>query len=189
ERIEADLHGWAQAPYAAKLEVDANFKRMVEYGSRPEGGRAVPLGVGSHNLFDVAYVLLLRADEGVEAWVEFEMLEGTANHQARVVQARAGGLLLYAPVVRAEDFHGALPYLVRRLDENTAPDNFLRHVFGLEPGSPDWDLERDRFLGAFDLADGLSDAPRRIQDRSAEAASAAIEPAAPLAPPAAPVVN
>src|SRR6266436_1026038 len=33
ERIEADLHGWAQAPYAAKLEVDANFKRMVEYGS------------------------------------------------------------------------------------------------------------------------------------------------------------
>jgi RHH-type proline utilization regulon transcriptional repressor/proline dehydrogenase/delta 1-pyrroline-5-carboxylate dehydrogenase len=87
------------------------------------------------------------------------------------VQARAGGLLLYAPVVRAEDFHSAIAYLVRRLDENTAPDNFLRHVFGLEPGSPDWDLERDRFLGAFDLVDGLSDAPRRTQDRGAEAVS------------------
>ena len=100
----------------------------------------------------------------MEAWVEFEMLEGMANHQARAVQARAGGLLLYAPVVRAEDFHSAIAYLVRRLDENTAPDNFLRHVFGLEPGSPEWELERDRFLGAFDLVDELSDAPRRTQD-------------------------
>src|SRR6266851_2209789 len=180
ERIEADLHGWAQAPYAAKLEVDANFKRMIEYGSRPEHTRAVHLGVASHNLFDVAYGLLLRADEGIERWVEFEMLEGMANHQARVVQARAGGLLLYAPVVRAEDFHSAIAYLVRRLDENTAPDNFLRHVFGLEPGSPDWDLERDRFLQAFDRLDGLSDAPRRTQDRAAETDRGASDLAAPF---------
>ena len=171
ERIEARLHGWPQAPYAAKGEVDANFKRMVEYGCRPEHARAVHLGIASHNLFDVAYGLLLRAEAGIERWVEFEMLEGMANHQARVVQARAGGLLLYAPVVRAEDFHSAIAYLVRRLDENTAPDNFLRHVFGLEPGSPDWVLERDRFLAAFDrLDDDLSDAPRRTQDRAVEPA-------------------
>ncbi len=171
ERIEADLHGWPQAPFTNKLEVDANFKRMIEYGCRPEHARAVHLGIASHNLFDVAHGLVLREERGVAAWVEFEMLEGMANHQARVVQARAGGLLLYAPVVRAEDFHSAIAYLVRRLDENTAPDNFLRHVFGLEPGSPDWDLERDRFLGAFDLLEELSDAPRRTQDRGAEAVS------------------
>ena len=97
------------------------------------------------------------------------MLEGMANHQARAVQARAGGLLLYAPVVRAEDFHSAIAYLVRRLDENTAPENFLRHVFDLEPGSPEWIAERDRFLAAFGIKAALSDAPRRTQDRSAEA--------------------
>jgi RHH-type proline utilization regulon transcriptional repressor/proline dehydrogenase/delta 1-pyrroline-5-carboxylate dehydrogenase len=100
--------------------------------------------------------------------VEFEMLEGMANHQARVVQGRAGGLLLYAPVVRAEDFHSAIAYLVRRLDENTAPENFLRHVFDLEPGSPDWIAERDRFLAAFGVKVGLSEAPRRTQDRASE---------------------
>src|SRR5690348_15466285 len=172
ERIEADLHGWPQAPYPEKVDVDANWKRMAEYGARPEHARAVHLGLASHNLFDVAYGLLLRADRGIEGRVEFEMLEGMANHQARVVQAKAGGLLLYAPVVRAEDFHSAIAYLVRRLDENTAPDNFLRHVFGLEPGSPDWNLERDRFLAAFDRLDGLSDAPRRRQDRAREPASA-----------------
>jgi RHH-type proline utilization regulon transcriptional repressor/proline dehydrogenase/delta 1-pyrroline-5-carboxylate dehydrogenase len=168
ERIDAALHGWAAAPYAHKAEVDANWKRMVEYGCRLDRARAVHLGIASHNLFDVAYGLLLRDEAGVVAAVEFEMLEGMANHQARAVRDRAGGLLLYAPVVRAPDFTSAIAYLVRRLDENTGDDNFLRHVFGLEPGTPDWERERGRFLAAFDLIDALSDRPRRVQDRAAE---------------------
>ncbi len=168
ERIEAAVHGWPQAPYETKAEVDANYKRMLEYGCEREHAEAVHLGVASHNLFDVAYGLVLREAHHVEAWVEFEMLEGMANHQARAVQARAGGLLLYAPVVRAEDFHSAIAYLVRRLDENTAPENFLRHLFDLEPGSPDWLAERDRFLAAFEIKATVSDAPRRTQDRRAE---------------------
>jgi RHH-type transcriptional regulator, proline utilization regulon repressor / proline dehydrogenase / delta 1-pyrroline-5-carboxylate dehydrogenase len=169
ERIEAAVHGWPQAPYETKAEVDANYKRMLEYGGRPEHAEAVHLGIASHNLFDIAWGLLLREVDHVEPWVEFEMLEGMANHQARAVQARAGGLLLYAPVVRAEDFHSAIAYLVRRLDENTAPENFLRHVFDLKPGSPEWRAERDRFRAAFDIKYTVSDAPRRTQDRRAEA--------------------
>ena len=184
ERIEAAAHGWPQAPYPTKVEVDANYKRMLEYGCRPEHAEAVHLGVASHNLFDIAYGLVLREAHGVAPWVEFEMLEGMANHQARAVQARAGGLLLYAPVVRAEDFHSAIAYLVRRLDENTAPENFLRHVFDLEPGSPDWNAERDRFLAAFGIEPGLPDTPRRTQDRAAEACARA-----PLGPLAAPFAN
>src|SRR5258706_346491 len=81
ERIEADLHGWPQAPFARKVEVDANFKRMIEYGCRPEHARAVHLGIASHNLFDVAHGLVLREERGVEEWVEFEMLEGMANRE------------------------------------------------------------------------------------------------------------
>ena len=165
ERIDAAVHGWPQAPYETKAEVDANYKRMLEYGCRPEHAEAIHLGVASHNLFDIAYGLVLRESQGVEPWVEFEMLEGMANHQARAVKARAGALLLYAPVVRAEDFHSAIAYLVRRLDENTAPENFLRHVFDLEPDSPEWVAERDRFLAAFAIESALSDAPRRTQDR------------------------
>ena len=67
ERIEGELHGWPQAPYATKPEVDANYERMLEYGCRPDHARAVHLGIATHNLFDVAYGLLLREDEGVEA--------------------------------------------------------------------------------------------------------------------------
>src|SRR5258706_109285 len=75
ERIEADLHGWPQAPFARKVEVDANFKRMIEYGCRPEHARAVHLGIASHNLFDGAHGLVLREERGVEEWVEVERLD------------------------------------------------------------------------------------------------------------------
>src|SRR5882762_6261789 len=78
ERIEAAVHGWPQAPYETKIEVDANYKRMLEYGCRPEHAEAVHLGVASHNLFDIAYGLVLRDVHRVEPWVEFEMLEGMA---------------------------------------------------------------------------------------------------------------
>ena len=69
ERVDAALHGWEQAPYARKVEVDANFKRMVEYGCRPEHTKAVYLGIGSHNLFDIAYALLLREERGARLMI------------------------------------------------------------------------------------------------------------------------
>ncbi len=90
ERIDAAGHGWPQAPYETKAEVDANYKRMLEYGCRPEHAEAVHLGIASHNLFDIAYGLVLRDAHDVLPWIEFEMLEGMANHQARAVRARAG---------------------------------------------------------------------------------------------------
>ncbi len=177
ERVEAALHGWEQAPYPRKLYVDANFKRMVEYGCRPGHVPAVNLGIASHNLFDVAFALLLREERNVAAGVTFEMLEGMANHQARAVQEAAAGLLLYAPVVKAEDFHSAIAYLVRRLDENTAPENFLHDLFGLKPGSNAWNRQRDRFLAACTQMATVSAEPRRIQDRGQE------QPLAPLEQP------
>lgn len=167
ERLEAAQRGWEQAPYPTKLEVDANYKRMVRYGCRPAHARAVRLGIASHNLFDIAYGLLLREHYDVAAEVEIEMLEGMANHQARAVQREAGGLLLYAPVVKQEDFHSAIAYLVRRLDENTAPQNFLHDVFGLEPDSPEWDRHKAAFLAAVRAQESVSVGPRRTQDRTA----------------------
>ncbi len=168
EAVDAELHGWPQAPYGSKAEVDANFKRMLREGCRPENAAAVRIGVASHNLFDVAYALLLREREGVADRVEFEMLEGMANHEARTVRDAAGDLLLYAPVVPREDFHSAIAYLVRRLDENTAPGNFLRDGFGMTPGDVAWRDQERRFLEACRLKDQVADLPRRTQDRANE---------------------
>jgi len=146
EKVEAEMHGWHAAPYGSKAETDANFSRLLEYGCQPANAAAVRLGVASHNLFDVALALTLRKEYNVERSVEIEMLEGMANHQARVVRDAAGGLLLYAPAVRKDDFLSAMAYLVRRLDENTAPENFLRDMFAMRPGSEEWQRQRERFV-------------------------------------------
>jgi len=66
------------------------------------------------------------------------MLEGMANHQRRAIFALNRNLLLYAPACPREQFVHAIGYLIRRLDENTGPENFLRHTFRLEVGSEDW---------------------------------------------------
>ena len=59
ERVEAEVHGWAQAPYTTKAEVDANYKRCVDWALRPGHAEAVRIGLASHNLFDVAWAHLL----------------------------------------------------------------------------------------------------------------------------------
>lgn len=165
EGVDAEIHDWPLAPYGSKEEVDANFKRMLHEGCKPENAKAVKLGVASHNLFDVAYAMLLRVREGVEDSVEFEMLEGMANHQARAVKEAAEGILLYAPVVKREDFHSAIAYLVRRLDENTSPENFLHDLFGMTPGDGRWDKQKSRFLQACSRMDTVTSGPRRVQNR------------------------
>lgn len=167
EQFEASLRGWAQAPYKEKIESDANFKRMLTYGCQKENAKAAHIGVGSHNLFDISYALLLRAENGSEKEISFEMLEGMAEHIRRVVQEIAGTILLYCPVAKKEDFQNAIAYLIRRLDENTGAENFLRHVFGLKPGSTVWKEQRDFFLKSCQMIDTTPVGPRRKQNRAA----------------------
>jgi RHH-type proline utilization regulon transcriptional repressor/proline dehydrogenase/delta 1-pyrroline-5-carboxylate dehydrogenase len=163
ESVEAELHGWNAAPYASKAETDANFRRMLEFGCQQENASVVRLGVASHNLFDVALALVLRDDRQTRDLVEIEMLEGMANQQARVVRDTAGGLLLYAPTVQDQDFLSAMSYLVRRLDENTAPENFLHDLFGLTPGSRKWSQQQQWFLDGWRNRHEVSSESRRSQ--------------------------
>ena len=165
ERVHASAHGWPQAPYTAKVDVDASFKRMLVYGATPERIGAVHLGIASHNVFDVAYAMVVRALTGTEPHVGFEMLEGMADPLRRVVQAATGDVLVYGPSVKAEEIQSAIAYLIRRLDENTDPNNFLRHAFGLEPGSATWIDQERRFRDACALRPTIYDRPRRNQDR------------------------
>lgn len=159
ERVEAELRDWPQAPYETKADVDASYKRLLAAALDPALHGALRVGVGSHNLFDVAWALT-AGDERVE----IEMLEGMAEPQALAVRDLAGAILLYAPVVRAAEMDAAISYLVRRLDENAAPENFLRHLLAGE----DLDGERARFVDAVTRIDAVSTSPRRTQDRGAE---------------------
>jgi RHH-type proline utilization regulon transcriptional repressor/proline dehydrogenase/delta 1-pyrroline-5-carboxylate dehydrogenase len=168
EKVDASLRGYPQAPYLTKADVDANYKRMLHYACTPEHAHAARVGVGSHNLFDIAYVLLLRSELRTENAVEFEMLEGMADHLRRVVQELSGDMLLYCPAAKEKEFLNAIAYLVRRLDENTAPENFLRYIFDLIPGTIEWREQAALFSLSCHTANAASLKPRRTQNRFLE---------------------
>lgn len=171
ERVEASIEGWAQAPYKEKSDTDANYIRMMHEALLPENRDAVRLGIASHNLFTLAYGLVSAHEAGMLDRVQFEMLEGMANHQRRALFELAQNLLLYAPAAHQDEFTSAIGYLVRRLDENTGPDNFLRHAFNVRVESDEWDRLEGQFRESFAKIDTVRSAPRRTQDRRSEPAT------------------
>ncbi len=168
EKLESVLFNWPLAPYDNKREVDANYKRMVRYGMEPENIEAVNLGVASHNLFELAYAAILAKINGVEEFFYFEMLEGMADHVRRALQESSGDVLLYAPVAAKDEFINAIAYLIRRLDENTAPENFLRYAPGLQVDSKEWNFLKQSFIASCNSINEASVGPNRTQDRNTE---------------------
>ncbi len=171
ERVEASVRGWPQAPFKTKAETDANYKRMLHAMLSPENLTAMNAGIASHNLFDLAYGLVLARERGALDQVQFEMLEGMANQQRRAIFELSHNLLLYAPACKKENFINAIGYLLRRLDENTGPENFLRHAFKIRVGSPEWNALERGFIDSFAAIPHISSAPRRSQNRQQKTAS------------------
>ncbi|NLT27230.1 MAG: bifunctional proline dehydrogenase/L-glutamate gamma-semialdehyde dehydrogenase, partial [Microbacteriaceae bacterium] len=208
ERVDAELHGWPLATEPSKRATDTNWLRVLDWALRPERLANVRLGVAGHNLFDLALALLVAEARGATDGVDVEMLLGMAPAQAEAVRRRAGGLLLYTPIVHPGEFDVAIAYLVRRLEEGASPENFMSAVFDLDDDEALFARERERFVAsvaalASDAAqpdapgpdapgpgapgpgapapDAPAPAPNRTQDRRREPASAAFDPAAPFA--------
>jgi RHH-type transcriptional regulator, proline utilization regulon repressor / proline dehydrogenase / delta 1-pyrroline-5-carboxylate dehydrogenase len=163
ETVEAEQHDWIAAPYPTKADVDASYKLMLESAVRPEWSGAVRVGVASHNLFDVAWALVMRGQLPTDqrGRIELEMLEGMAPAQSRAVRRMAGSLLLYAPVVQHDQIDASIAYLARRLDENTAPENFLRALFTITPGSVEFAEQAERFRRSVADRHGVATTRRR----------------------------
>ncbi len=178
ERLEAALRNWPQAPYGTKQETDANYKRMMVFGLQPENLHAVRLGVASHNIFDLALAWRLAGEEGRQAGFDFEILEGMAGPLQRVLREIHEDVIVYSPVAGPEQFLNAVAYLIRRLDENTGRENFLRHANGLTTGSEAWAMLQRQFEDACARRARVSGLPRRTQDRTRAQAQA--QPDGPL---------
>ncbi|VVS93518.1 proline dehydrogenase family protein [Desulfoluna spongiiphila] len=168
EQVESALHNWPLAPFDNKPFVDANYKRMAEYAMEPENIKAVRLGIASHNLFELAFAYAMAKENQVTEYFGFEMLEGMADHVRRAILETTGDVLLYAPVAGKEQFINAIAYLIRRLDENTAPENFLRYANDLKPGSREWTFLEKGFKASLELRETASKTSNRVQDRSTE---------------------
>ncbi|MEM8707818.1 MAG: bifunctional proline dehydrogenase/L-glutamate gamma-semialdehyde dehydrogenase [Actinomycetota bacterium] len=169
EQVDADTHGWTPAPYASKAETDANYVRCLDWMLDPANLTGLRVGVASHNLFHVAWAMTVAAERGVADRIQIEMLQGMAEaHAAAVAADTTRRPLLYTPAVGEDDFDVAVGYLFRRLEETAAPDNFLRALFDLAPGSATFRAEADRFAASIHDRHQPTVGARRTQDRGAE---------------------
>ncbi|MBR4389727.1 MAG: bifunctional proline dehydrogenase/L-glutamate gamma-semialdehyde dehydrogenase [Prevotella sp.] len=167
ENIVSDLRGWPNPVRSNKTEVDANYLHIIERGLKPENAKVLHIGMASHNLFTISYAYLLTEKYHTpKDCFCFEMLEGMANHVWRAQKKLGNHVILYTPVVKKEHFLNAISYLVRRMDENTAPDNFLTHSFSLKPNTKEWHELEQQFIDAYNMKDNLSHTPTRTQDRN-----------------------
>ena len=167
ENIVSDLRGWPNPVRSNKTEVDANYLHIIERGLKPENARVLHIGMASHNLFTISYAYLLtQMYQTPKDCFCFEMLEGMANHVWRAQKKLGNHVILYTPVVKKEHFLNAISYLVRRMDENTAPDNFLTHSFSLLPDTKEWKELEQQFIDAYNMKDSISHTPTRTQDRN-----------------------
>ncbi|WP_216426509.1 bifunctional proline dehydrogenase/L-glutamate gamma-semialdehyde dehydrogenase [Arcanobacterium phocae] len=184
ERVDAIMHGWELATQPSKEAADANYLRILEYALRPEHVANVKIGIAGHNMFSLGFAYALIEARGISSGYEVEMLRGMAPNQAAAVREDVGHILFYVPVVDPSEFDVAISYLVRRLEESAAPENFMSGVFEFPHSDAVFNRERDRYItalhGAFPElsqqfaqaslkaphdAPQLSYGPNRLQDR------------------------
>ena len=168
EKAEAEYHGHRQAPYPTKADVDASYLRLVDQGLREENRGALRLGIASHNLFHIIWTKNLAQSRGLMEMIDIEMLEGMANGEALAVADQVGSVLLYTPVTKRSDFPSAVAYLVRRLDENTSAENYLRSSFTITAGSPEFLEQERRFREAVEARLTISTQSYRLADHEVE---------------------
>ena len=169
EETEASLKNWAAVPYRKKIDTDSNYKIMAEYALRPENICAVNLGAASHNLFELAYCYELAEKNNVMEHFSLEMLEGMSEASRKAIYEISGkNVILYAPIAEKELFTNAVAYLVRRLDENTNEDHFIRHSFGLTTQSPQWEMLKKQFVDSFENKNQIFIGSHRQQNRLEE---------------------
>ncbi len=163
EKAEGELHGYTPAPYGSKSDVDASYSRLVDTALRPEHAHAVRIGIASHNLFHLTWAIEVARSRNVLHQLDIEMLEGMANAEALAVTRSGHHVLFYTPVTNKDDFASAVAYLVRRLDENTSDENYLKAAFEIGSNPKKFAEQKERFENSVRERHTISTQSRRHQ--------------------------
>ncbi len=165
EETQASQKHWNLVTYSKKINTDANYKKMVNYALLKENAPYMHIGTASHNLFELAYATALATNNNTEEFHTLEMLEGMSESSRLAIKEISKDVILYAPTASKEQFTNAIAYLVRRLDENTGDDNFIRYSFGLSVGTQNWNMQEELFKKSFEDEKTLFIGVNRDQDR------------------------
>lgn len=166
ELTEGSLRGWPCVTYLQKHYSDANYKVAMDLLLDPDTAPYVHTGIASHNLFDQALAFTVAKARDVMDSYSAEMLEGMSETAYQTMKKEEIDVILYAPIATAQTFTNAIAYLVRRFDENTAEQNFLRHSFGLKVDTAAWQTLVESYWDSIAAIDEIPQKPFRTQDRT-----------------------
>ncbi|WP_201030182.1 proline dehydrogenase family protein, partial [Campylobacter fetus] len=165
EEVISSQKGWALPTFDRKIDTDSNYKKMLDFVLSNDNYKFINIGIASHNIFEIAHAYIKIKEAGATESFSFEMLEGMSI-QCSYELSKLHDIILYAPVCSEEHFNNAVAYLVRRLDENSSTDNFMRYFFNLEVGSREWNIQKELFLKSIDNISNIDNSARRTQDRN-----------------------
>ncbi|STQ86434.1 aldehyde dehydrogenase family protein [Helicobacter muridarum] len=164
EETTASIKGWELPTFRHKVDTDSNYNKMLNYVLEDSNFKYINIGIASHNIFQIAYAMTRIRQAGAYESFTFEMLEGM-NVRAGLEVSKTNPLILYAPVCSDAYFNNAIAYLVRRLDENTSEDNFMRYSFDLEVNSAAWKQQEQIFLESLKKMESVRTESYRNQNR------------------------
>lgn len=164
EETIASVKDWELVTFRNKVDTDSNYNKMLNYILENKNYKYINIGVASHNIFQIAYAMTRIREEGAGESFTFEMLEGM-NLKASFEVASRNHLILYAPVCDDKHFNNAIAYLIRRLDENTGKDNFMRYAFDLKVDSKTWKQQEKIFLDSLKGIPSIQERGFRSQNR------------------------
>ena len=167
EETIASQKGWALPTFSKKIDTDSNYNKMLDFILTDDNYKYIHIGIASHNIFEIAYAYTRITEAGALDSFTFEMLEGMSL-QCSYELSQMHDLILYAPVCTKEHFNNAIAYLVRRLDENTSEDNFMRYFFNLKVNDANWQAQKELFLDSLKGIASLDNSTHRTQDRNQE---------------------
>ncbi|EAI6465443.1 proline dehydrogenase family protein [Campylobacter coli] len=165
EETIASQRGWELPTFYKKIDTDSNYNKMLDFVLEGDNYKYINVGIASHNIFEIAYAYTRISEAGALDSFTFEMLEGMSL-QCSYELSKMHDLILYAPVCDEAHFNNAIAYLVRRLDENTSEDNFMRYFFNLKVGDNNWNVQKELFLKSLEGIKTLDNSTHRTQDRN-----------------------
>ncbi|MBI5346344.1 MAG: proline dehydrogenase family protein [Chlamydiae bacterium] len=146
EQIRASKNSWPLPIYNSKIQTDANFKKMLFFSTINEHSKILPTTIGTHNIFDLAYALVLRKISDSCQNIDFEMLYGRTPLITKIIEQLSGKMTLYCPIAPPISFNETFPYLLSRIEELTGSENFLCRFPHMEPQNGYWEEELNHFF-------------------------------------------
>lgn len=156
EKVLASKKETSQRPYLTKIETDANFKKMLLLIFQKDLSH-INLVICTHNIFDIAFSLVLQKEYKKE--VSFCMLGKISSHIKTTLE-KFFSISICSYIAVMEDFNDGVYFILRRLEEISGNENFLRYLPKLSYKSSSFELLQSIFLQSIQEIENLSHTPR-----------------------------